>query len=279
MAIRFQCPGCSRQLTVPEDVAGLEGNCPHCKAIVQVPGNRQTNPVESADQGSGNTYGRENSPAIAFCPACGQMLALPAGKGRVSIQCSVCAASLEAESGNVFLSPTAVAEGDRVWHLVLPDEKRYGPVTESWIITQIQKNLVPEGALVWRQGMREWTAWESTYPFSQHALPLPQARHAERYGETVAPVRTSGLAVASMILSIVGLFLFYFGFIADLIGLILGAVALKQIDITRGLQGRGMALAGLIIGVIGVALSIFWAFFFIAAFREAFRGAGWPWPG
>lgn len=275
----FQCSGCSRQITVSEDMAGYQGNCPHCRTIIQVPGNRRATPVESSGPGSESTYALDTSPAGVPCPACGQMLDLPVGPGRTSIQCPVCAASLEVENGSIVLAPTAIAEGDRVWHIALPDGKRFGPVTDSWIITQIQTNLVPSGSLVWRQGMREWIAWESTHPFSLHALPQPQTRHAERYEETTAPARTSGLAVASMILSIVGLFLFYFGFIADLLGLILGGIALKQIDATRGLQGRGMALAGLIIGVIGVALSIFWAFFFMAAFRDAFRGGRWPWPG
>jgi len=63
---------------------------------------------------------------------------------------------------------------------------------------------------------------------------------------------TSGLAVTSLVLSLLGFSIF---------GLIFGAVALP--DINTGLKsGKGIAMAGLIIGIIG---SAGWLLLWIAA--------------
>jgi hypothetical protein len=60
--------------------------------------------------------------------------------------------------------------------------------------------------------------------------------------------RTSGLAVASLVLGI----LFLCG-IGSLLATIFGAVALGQISRSRGaLTGKGMAVAGLVLGIIGL---------------------------
>jgi Domain of unknown function (DUF4190) len=62
---------------------------------------------------------------------------------------------------------------------------------------------------------------------------------------------TNGMAVASLVCSLFG----WLCLIGPLLGLIFGFVALSQIKQT-GQRGRGMALAGIIIGGILVALAI-----------------------
>lgn len=68
------------------------------------------------------------------------------------------------------------------------------------------------------------------------------------------PKKTNGLAIASLILSIVG-FVWILPFLGGLIGAIMGHFALSQIKNT-GENGRGMALAGIIVGWAGVAVII-----------------------
>lgn len=60
---------------------------------------------------------------------------------------------------------------------------------------------------------------------------------------------TNGLAVGSLIASVIGLCT-CFGLI---VGIILGIAALRQIR-EKGEKGRGLALAGLWIGVVGIVL-------------------------
>ena len=70
--------------------------------------------------------------------------------------------------------------------------------------------------------------------------------------------KSNGLATASMVLGIIGLCV---GICAP-IALILGLVANSQIKQT-GQEGKGMALAGIILGAIGTA---FWIIGFILNF-------------
>lgn len=67
--------------------------------------------------------------------------------------------------------------------------------------------------------------------------------------------RTSGLAIASMVCGILSLVFFWvplFGFLLGIIAIIFGAVAIRQIGREPNLGGRGMAIAGLVCGIVGV---------------------------
>ena len=66
------------------------------------------------------------------------------------------------------------------------------------------------------------------------------------------PPGTNPLAIASFVCSIVLVCLCGFG---SVVGIILGVIALNQIKQT-GQGGRGLALAGIIIGAVVVVLSI-----------------------
>ena len=57
---------------------------------------------------------------------------------------------------------------------------------------------------------------------------------------------TNGLAIASLVTSLIG---------ASLVGIVLGHMAQKQIRIS-GQGGGGLAMAGLIIGYLGIAVGV-----------------------
>ncbi len=78
-------------------------------------------------------------------------------------------------------------------------------------------------------------------------------------------VPTEGLAIASLVTSIAGLVLAgscLFPVLACPVGAILGHVAMRRID-ESGKQGRGMALAGAIVGWVGTALLVLGILFFV----------------
>jgi hypothetical protein len=76
---------------------------------------------------------------------------------------------------------------------------------------------------------------------TSHATPAP-----------VAPARTNGLAVAALVLGIVWVY-----WIGSILAVIFGAVALHQIEQSReGQGGRGMAVAGLVLGLVGVGVLV-----------------------
>ena len=77
-------------------------------------------------------------------------------------------------------------------------------------------------------------------PYGGYQPPLPSAG-------------TNGLAIASLVCSLIGWVVC--PFVAEIVGVILGFVALGQIKQT-GEGGRGLAFAGIIIGGIAIALGV-----------------------
>ncbi len=72
-----------------------------------------------------------------------------------------------------------------------------------------------------------------------------------------APVsRINGVSVASLVCGLAQFLLWFFllvpGFVAAVLGLVLGVVALGQIR-RRGEAGRGLAFTGILLGSLGVA--------------------------
>ncbi|GAB17098.1 hypothetical protein GOEFS_019_00110 [Gordonia effusa NBRC 100432] len=96
---------------------------------------------------------------------------------------------------------------------------------------------------------------QPAYP--QPGYPVQQPYGVQYPGYGYAPRSTNGKAVASMILSLLGIFATCG--VLGIPGVILGHIAKKEIDESNGTQdGAGMALAGIIMGWISVV--------FIAAF-------------
>lgn len=79
------------------------------------------------------------------------------------------------------------------------------------------------------------------------------------YGAPMAPPDgTNSLAVFSLVASAVGLLCG----VGSIIGIVLGAIALNQIKRT-GQQGRGLAVTGIVVGVVSMAISIVAFTFFL----------------
>ena len=71
------------------------------------------------------------------------------------------------------------------------------------------------------------------------------------------PATTNGLAIASLVTAIVGV---------SLVAVILGHIAMNQINKT-GEQGKGMAIAGLVLGYLGMLVGII---FFLAVLSDPY---------
>jgi hypothetical protein len=78
----------------------------------------------------------------------------------------------------------------------------------------------------------------------------------------------SGFSTAGFVLSLIGLFS-WFLLIPSILGLIFSCVALSGMNRTRNRQGRGLAIAGLVMGIVGVTGGVlawlFWFSLFVAA--------------
>src|SRR5580704_6033407 len=101
------------------------------------------------------------------------------------------------------------------------------------------------------QGPGWWIASDGKwYPPELHPSRMPPSQWGPPQIVPSAP-RTNGLAVASLVLSLT-VFL-----IGPILAIIFGVVARRQIRESKGGQtGDGLALAGLIIGIVELAISV-----------------------
>ena len=82
----------------------------------------------------------------------------------------------------------------------------------------------------------------------------PAPAHARSTTAPAAPSRTNRMAIWSLVLSILSL-----GGAGSVAGIVLGAVARRRIPVT-GERGHGLAIAGIILGVVTLILWIgYWA--------------------
>ncbi len=99
---------------------------------------------------------------------------------------------------------------------------------------------------------------ENTYcancgaPLSPQSVPaMAQYQAAPAVGR-----RTSGMAIAGMVLGILSFLLNFIWFIPSILAIIFSAIGLVQTGQGRNTGGRGMAIAGLICGIIAALIWI-----------------------
>ena len=77
-----------------------------------------------------------------------------------------------------------------------------------------------------------------------------------QYYQPMPPRKTNGLAIAGFVLSLLGC--------TSLIGLILSIIGLSQINKDPNQEGKGLAIAGIVIGALCVIGGILWWLFVVA---------------
>lgn len=137
-----------------------------------------------------------------------------------------------------------------MYKLIGADNAEYGPVSAEKIREWIQQGRInaqtrikPEGSNDWKP-LAELSEFSATVPSGAGAPPVLAAAEP--------PERTSALAIASLVLGVLGIFT---AGLTALVGLVLGIWALVSISRSRGrLGGTGLAIAGTIVSGLFVLL-------------------------
>lgn len=135
------------------------------------------------------------------------------------------------------------------------DGKEYGPVTAEVVREWIKERRATGQTRVQPEGNAEWIALSALPEFaaalaaSDAPPPLPPrlpSTLAAATADTNSPPKTSGMAIASLVLGLTG-----FCGITALIGMILGIVATIRIRKSNGrLKGKGLAIAGICVSAV-----------------------------
>jgi hypothetical protein len=111
----------------------------------------------------------------------------------------------------------------------------------------------------WREGMATWQPLSQFPEFGGAAAPaVPPVQPSAVPMSSVA--KTEPLAIWSLVLSLVGLFCC--GFVVGIGGVVCGHLALSKLQREPQLQGRGLAIAGLIIGYLAIVFWLIYVVFF-----------------
>ena len=161
-------------------------------------------------------------------------------------------------------------EHDSEWYFAR-NKTQHGPVRLSQLQRMAASGELGPETLVWSHGLEHWTPGseidELNFPVRLEAISAAggDARALEHVGVSLPqrqvsspltladpPVRTSILAINSLIMG----FLWLFG-LGSLAALGLGIMALRTINGSRGsLTGKRLAIAGILLGIIGLITAI-----------------------
>lgn len=141
-----------------------------------------------------------------------------------------------------------------------------GPVTDAELRSKLASGEVSTSDMVWREGMVDWrpvsaveelrpaTVAGQMPPLPVVAMDAPYAPPAVR-GDVPSYTPTSGLALASLICGILGLVTCML--LPGIPAVICGHLALKQMaDPALRVGGRGLAIAGLILGYFSILVLV-----------------------
>lgn len=166
---------------------------------------------------------------------------------------------------------------------------QFGPVPEEELKAKIATGEVGGSDLVWKDGMRDWTAVSRVSELQEQPSVVSTGYDTGGYDRSAGtraespyqspaaggppPVAigtapaTSGLAIASLVCGIVGLLSCLLPGIA---AVICGHMALGQIEASQGrLGGRGMAVAGLVLGYLSILVLLLFAVLMIGGLLSA----------
>lgn len=147
------------------------------------------------------------------------------------------------------------------------DGKEYGPVSTDTLRSWVSQGRANGQTFVLPEGTTEWKMLSAIPEFAALFAAPPPGMSSAVGGVPVGPAKTSGLAIASLVLGCCG---FVSCGLAGLLGLIFGLVGMSKIKASQGrLTGWGMALAGTIISVVSLLLIPIFAAMLLPALSRA----------
>jgi len=135
-------------------------------------------------------------------------------------------------------------EDNVMFKIIGTDRKEYGPVTAEQLRQWIQGGRADGHTLAQAAGASDWKPLGEFPEFAD--VLTTRAAPGAASGKPAGPTPTSGMAIASFVLGLLGVC-----GITAVVGLVLGIVSLRKINRSRGqLAGQGFATAGIALSAV-----------------------------
>jgi hypothetical protein len=137
---------------------------------------------------------------------------------------------------------------------VVRGTEQAGPFTEAEIRAQLASGAITGDTMIWWEGLPEWSPLSRT-PLGAPPTTVPAAPGA--VAPTPGPAtgsRTSTLAIVALVSGILGLICWPSAIVCGTAAIITGHLERKEIKRAPTVSGGGLALAGLILGYVAVAV-------------------------
>lgn len=144
------------------------------------------------------------------------------------------------------------------------DNTQHGPVSDLEIHNLISSGQIDNTTIIWREGMADWLPLNDVPEFqpsagTQVAGTTPYATPQTYAGQPPyqGTIPTDGLSIASLVCGILAVISCYVWGLFGLPAVICGHMSLKKINASpTPVAGKGMAIAGLVTGYIGIAFQL-----------------------
>jgi len=141
-----------------------------------------------------------------------------------------------------------------MYKIIGADQQVYGPVTAAQIHQWMAEGRVNPATLVQLEGTSEWKPLSS---FPQFAVPPAVSMPPSRSG-----AQSDGLAIAALVCGILAIMCCCAGPVFGVLGLTFSIIVLSRHQDYPAESSRQMALAGLILSVLGLLSRLFLPLFF-----------------
>ncbi|MGH7215194.1 MAG: DUF4190 domain-containing protein [Tepidisphaeraceae bacterium] len=281
--IVFPCHVCRTQLSADEPQVGTLVRCPACLTTLRVPSSSPGQPeAERAVVGAGvgaAASSPSSAPTQRFTPpapprpqlgqATGSTAFRPGGGRRYGFNCGYCSSRLEATESMAAQEGLCPTCGNNI---VIPILDRYGRLIDPHTRQIIKPDPHPVHAYA-AAGDRAPKILRSDD--GKHTIQCPRCSSMSLItannckscgmpftmeGTTLeASGASNGFCVAALVLGIVGIPAAC-AFIPSLLAVIFGIIGFNQVNAAGGEGGgKGMAIAGIICGAIGLLLGLMWS--------------------
>jgi hypothetical protein len=146
-----------------------------------------------------------------------------------------------------------------MYRIIGVDHREYGPVSADQVRQWMKEGRLNGTTLMQAEGVAGWRPLATFPEFGVPPHTAPATPHAPpSYAPVTAPATapTNGNAITGLIFGILSVTCVCAGLPIGAIGIVFSCIALSQLNHNPGQKGKGMAIAGLVLSVIGVLICL-----------------------